>query len=91
MIMTRNKVKILNFSRMAADIRQIADEVESGQFIAVAVALCDDEGKGGHACMIDGERGTPELIDEMVNEVKEVLFESLDDDHQAEDQLQNGR
>jgi hypothetical protein len=77
--MTRNKAKIIEFSRMAADIRQIADEVEAGKFIAVAFALCDDEGNSGHVCMIDGERGTPALIDAMVDEIKVALFESLDD------------
>jgi hypothetical protein len=78
--MMRNNFQTPTFSRMAADIRLIANQVESGKFIAVAFSLCDDEGNGGHACMIDGERGTPELIDEMVDEMKTALFESLDDE-----------
>jgi hypothetical protein len=75
----RNKVGIIPFKRMAADIRQIADVVESGEFIAVAFALCDEEGDGGVACQIDGRRGTPDLIDSMVNDIKTALFDSLED------------
>ena len=77
---TQNKVEFIQFKRMARDIRQIADVVESGQFIAVAFALCDEEGGGGVACQIDGDRGTPDLIDSMISDMKTALFESLDDE-----------
>ena len=73
-------IETMEARKLAANIRQFADEVERGDYIAVAFAICDKEGTGGMGCGVDQNYATPELLDEMVHDIKVKLFESLEDD-----------
>jgi hypothetical protein len=66
--------EVTDSRQAAAEIRKIADEVESEDFIAVVISFCDGEGQGVHACVTDRNRGTPELINAMINEVRELCL-----------------
>jgi hypothetical protein len=76
----RNKVEFVEYRQIADKTRCIADEVERGKCIAFAFALCNEEGTGQTACMVDGERCMPDLMDEMIHEIKLALFESYGDE-----------
>lgn len=73
------EVEVMNPKAVAEEIRQFADEVERGNFVAVAFAICDKNGDGGDACCVDQNYATPELIDEMLDSMKTKMFESLED------------
>jgi hypothetical protein len=63
---------------MAAKMREIADDLESGNnFVAVVLATCDYDGCGGPLVMLDGNAATVELVDEIVDTVKNAMFEAL--------------
>lgn len=66
--------------QLASQLRDFADEVERGQFAAVAFAIADRNGDGGHGCCVDQNYATPELIDEMVHTLKTAMFESFEDE-----------
>lgn len=73
-------IEAMDARKLAADIRDFADEVESGNFVAVAFALCDRDGRGGMGCCVNQHMATPDLLDEMVYDIKTKLFESFEDD-----------
>jgi hypothetical protein len=64
----------------AKELRRIADLVANGEFVAFAYSFCSKDGRGQYAGVIDSDLGTPDLIDEMVYDLKKALFESLEDD-----------
>lgn len=78
--MPENIVQSAEPKEIARQIREFADEVESGNFIAVAFGICDKEGTGGHAAFVDQNYATPELIDEIVHTLKTAMFDSYEDE-----------
>ena len=73
-------VEDMNPKALAKSIREFADDVERGDFVVVAFAMCDKEGNGGDACCVKQEFATPELLDEMLHSMKVKLFASLEDE-----------
>ena len=71
-VMTDNQVE-------AKELHRIADLVANGEFVAFAYSYCSRDGKGQYVGVVDSGLGTPDLIDEMVYDMKKALFESLDD------------
>lgn len=69
----------INLKKMAANLRDAADEIERGDFIAFALVGCDAEGTAHQCCMVDQHRATHDLLDEMVYSTKQMLFESFED------------
>lgn len=65
---------------LAANIREFADQVERGDFAAVAFAICDKDGGGGHGCCVNHHLATPDLIDEMVGTLKKAMWDSYGDE-----------
>ena len=61
--------------------REIADSIERGEtkYVAIALATCTYESEGGPLVIIDSEAATVELVDEMVDMLKNAMFEALDD------------
>lgn len=78
-MMASATVEIMDSKGIADNIREFADEVERGNFIAVAFAICDKEGNGGDACCVDQHIATPGLIDEILHSLKVKLFDALED------------
>ncbi len=70
----------IDLRQAAADVHAIADQIEAGRFVALAIATCDEAGEGVQACCVDRDRATPELLDEMVYVIKARLFEQLSDE-----------
>lgn len=69
----------VNLKDFAAQLRQAADDLERGDIVAVAVISCDGEGSAMNCCMVDQNRATHELLDEMVYAAKQMLFQSFED------------
>ena len=69
----------INMKKMADDLRIAADEIERGDFIAFALVGCDADGTAHQSCMVDKNRATHDLLDEMVYSAKQMLFESFED------------
>ena len=64
---------------MVARLREIADQMERGDgYVVAVVATCDYEGNGGPFVMIDGEAATVDLVDEIVETLKNAMFEALE-------------
>lgn len=80
MVQQENEAGEIDLGQVAADIHGIADQIEAGRFVALAVATCDEAGEGMQACCVDRYRATPELLDEMVYVMKAQLFEQLSDE-----------
>lgn len=72
-------VETIDSAKMASDIRKLADEVEHGNYAAFALAICDEDGSANLACVVNQNMATPDLIDEMVGDIKRALFASLED------------
>jgi hypothetical protein len=73
--MIRNNISLAELGKIAEYMHRIADRVASGKLVAVSVVSCDHQGYISDACMIDGNLGSPEMIDAMVDCVKTRLFE----------------
>lgn len=76
--MSRPKIEDINVKSMADSVRQIAEEIEKGGFIAFAMVGCDQDGTSSQACMVNSSFATHDLLDEMVHEIKRTLFESFE-------------
>lgn len=76
--MSRPKIVDIDLKGMANTVREIADEIERGGFIAFAMVGCDPDGGSSQSCMVNAEFATYDLLDEMVHEIKKTLFESYE-------------
>lgn len=74
-----NEIINVDIRQFAAELRRAADEIESGDMVALALVTCDHEGSSGNCCLVDQHRATHELLDEMVYAAKQMLFESFED------------
>jgi hypothetical protein len=63
--------------RMAADLETIATRVRRGDFIAIGVVLCDQEGNEDLLHITNADNATPKLIDAMTNDLKNSMMESI--------------
>lgn len=73
------QVTDINTKRMADDLRAAADDIERGDIVAFALVGCDGDGTAHECCMVDQNRATHDLLDEMVYAAKRMLFESFED------------
>ena len=69
----------VNLKEMAANLRVAADEIERGDFVAFALVGCEADGTAHQCCMVDQNRATHDLLDEMLYSAKVMLFESFED------------
>lgn len=76
--MSRPKIEDIDIKSMAASVREIADEIEKGGFIVFAMVGCDHDGTASKACMVNSNFATHDLLDEMVHDIKQTLFESFE-------------
>lgn len=76
--MSRQKIESIDLRGMAENVRQIADEIEKGGFVAFAMVGCGEDGTASQACMVNSNFATHDLLDEMVHEIKRTLFESYE-------------
>ncbi len=66
-------------AKFAEELRRTADEIERGDIVAIALVACDGDGNSANCCMVDQNRASHELLDEMVYATKEMLFDSFED------------
>lgn len=69
----------VNLKEMADSLRAAADDIERGNIVAFALVGCDGEGTAHQCCLVDQDRATHDLLDEMVHCTKQMLFESFED------------
>lgn len=69
----------VDLTQFAAELRKVADEIERGDIVAIAMVSCDGDGGAGNCCVVDASRASHELLDEMVYAAKKMLFDSFED------------
>jgi hypothetical protein len=72
------EIEDVDCARMAADVRAMADEIERGVYVAFAIVGCDKNGNAARACLVDPNKASYDLLDEMAYSVKKMLFESYE-------------
>jgi len=74
----QHQIEDIDLKQMADSVREIAREIESGNFVAFAMVGCDQDGNASQACMVHPDKATHDLLDEMVYEIKKTLFASFE-------------
>jgi hypothetical protein len=75
--MTSRPIADFDLYKMSNDIQEIARQVRVGNFIAIGIILCDQDGDADCLHIINKDAASPELIEEMAMKLKLSMPKSI--------------